>query len=406
MNTNSNFIAITGIGSISPLGNQWNEVWHSYKTANAYIQPKEFNGEEVPVASLSRYAEQLLEALRLENSHYTTLDRTVLMAMHCARIAVQQAQWKERKKLSTLGINIGSSRGATETLEKFHAKYVAEPMQRISPLASPTTTLGNISSNVARYIGAEGPVFSHSVTCSTAMHAIFNGIAWMKAGFADAFLVGGSEAPLTGFTIAQMKALRIYTKDIHAAYPCRPLSAEHPHENTFALGEGAALFAIEKISRPELLKWKENIVGIVESFGYAQESAATATGITENGEALQKSMTMALRNMPNNEPVDLVLLHAPGTVNGDASEMNAITSVFGSERPILLSNKWRIGHAFGASAALSLEYALMILQKNDYVDFPYPVICSNKKKNIRKILINAAGFGGNAASLIVSNIVE
>jgi len=406
VNNNHDYIAITSVGSISPLGSQWDEVWQSYKKKTTCIQPKDFNGEQAPVASLSIQSEQLLEGLRQENSHNKTLDKTVLMAIHCARVAAQQAQLKEREKLSTVGINIGSSRGATETLEKFHAEYLAEPKRRISPLTSPTTTLGNISSNVAHDLRAEGPTISHSVTCSTAMHAIFNGIAWMKAGFAEAFLVGGSEAPLTGFTIAQMKALRIYTKDIHSPYPCRPLSSELPHENTFALGEGAAIFVLEKARQKEIPNQKEQVLGIIESFGYAQESAATATGITENGEALQMSMAMALRNMPNNHPVDLILIHAPGTASGDASELNAIKSVFGNEMPIVISNKWLIGHTFGASAALSLEYALMILQKNDYVDFPYPAICSNKKKNIRKILINAAGFGGNATSLIVSNIFE
>ena len=76
-------------------------------------------------------------------------------------------------------------------------------------LASPTTTLGNISSWVAHDLQTAGPELSHSITCSTGLHAVLNGVAWLKAGMADAFLVGGSEAPLTPFTLAQMKAMKI-----------------------------------------------------------------------------------------------------------------------------------------------------------------------------------------------------
>jgi 3-oxoacyl-(acyl-carrier-protein) synthase len=78
-------------------------------------------------------------------------------------------------------------------------------------LASPTTTLGNISSWVAHDLQSSGPEISHSITCSTALHALLNGVAWLKAGMADKFLVGGTEAPLTDFTIAQMRALKIYS---------------------------------------------------------------------------------------------------------------------------------------------------------------------------------------------------
>ena len=146
---------------------------------------------------------------------------------------------------------------------------------------------------------------------------------------------------------------------------------------------------------------KANILGVIESIGYAQENSKTPTAITDEGGALQKSMTTALKSTAAST-VDLIILHAPGTIKGDASELKAVKAVFGNDSPILVSNKWLIGHTFGASAALSLEYALLILKNNCYVDFPYPVVFKNTRRDIRKIMINAAGFGGNAASLIVS----
>ena len=220
-----------------------------------------------------------------------------------------------------------------------------------------------------------------------------------------------SGAPLTGFTIAQMKALRIYTNDIGARYPCRPCSAEVPLHHTFALGEGAALFALEMLTDQGISERK--VLGVVDSLGYAQENPKSPTAITENGSALQDAMTMALEGMETESPVDLVILHAPGTIKGDSSELNAVRGVFKYVPPVLVSNKWLIGHTFGASGALSLEYALHILAHDTYIDFPYPVVkpCEGSGPSqgvvrgpIRKIMINAAGFGGNAACLIVSKM--
>ncbi len=401
MKKTDNHIAITGMGSISPLGFNADEVWQSFHRGESFIKPMPFNGEKVPVGSLSMQSQNILKSIQLEEDGYQYLDKTVIMAMHCAREAVEQAGWKrENEKLKT-GVNIGSSRGATEILEKYHKAYLENPSGRVFPLASPTTTLGNISSSVAHDIEADGPAISHSVTCSTALHAVFNGIAWMHAGMADRFIVGGAEAPLTGFTIAQMKSLRIYTNDIDARCPCRPCSSESPLRDTLALGEGAALFALELLTNDELSK-RENILGVIDSFGYAQEDSNTPTAVTDEGEALQRSMTMALENMTTQSTVDLIIVHATGTIKGDASELNAIRAVFGKDLPVLVSNKWLIGHTFGASGALNLEYALLILANDHYIDFPYPTLFKNKNRPIKKAMINAAGFGGNAASLIVS----
>lgn len=403
----SHHIAITGMGSISSLGYISDEVWQSFMRMESFLKSVPFNSENVAVAKLSKPAEDILKAVRLEKPIHRHLDRTVLMAIHCARDAVGQAGWERSGSYKyRTGVNIGSSRGATAILEETLTAYLQNPSQRMFPLTSPITTLGNISSSVAHDIGADGPEISHSVTCSTALQAVFNGVAWMRAGLADRFIVGGAEAPLTGFTIAQMKALRIYTNDTDTEYPSRPCSSETPPKATMALGEGAAVFALEKMTSEEVTDRREAVLGIVESFGYGLESLETATSITDNGLALKNAMTMALKGMKSDEPVDMIILHAPGTVKGDRSELNAIKTVFGSELPILVSNKWLIGHTFGASAALSLEYALSILANDDYADFPYPVVFKNRRRPVRKIMINAAGFGGNAATLIVYKPIE
>ena len=94
-------------------------------------------------------------------------------------------------------------------------------------------------------------------------------------------------------------------------------------------------------------------------------------------------------------------MHAPGTIKGDQSEINAISKVFSKKTPFLTTNKWKLGHTFGASGMLSLELALLMLQHQKVINVPF----ANKQNNpnfLNKILVNAVGFGGNAVSILLT----
>ena len=234
---------------------------------------------------------------------------------------------------------------------------------------------------------------SHSITCSTALHAVINAVAWLKSGMARRFIVGGSEAPLTGFTLAQMRALRIYSDRADSEFPCQPLACGAT-ENSLVLGEGAALFCVESA--------KEASQICIDGVGYATEGLTHNVSLSANADCLQRSMKMAIKNMQDSRPVDIVVMHAPGTLKGDAAELRALEAVFGEQQPLRISNKWQIGHTFGAAGALSMGMAILMLQHNQFVDFPYPATVENRPDNIQKVLVNAVGFGGNAASVILS----
>jgi len=350
-----------------------------------------------PVGALPEAAENMLKALKQEKKTYQSLDRSVLLAIIAARQAVAAAGWGND---SDVAINIGSSRGATELFENYLAEYLTTG--QVPAPTSPVTTLGNISSWVANDLQTNGPVVSHSVTCSTTLQAVANGFAWLKSGMATRFLAGGAEAPLTPFTIAQMKAIGIYAQDHEQTFPCRPLNEEK--KNTFVLGEGAAVFALEKVSAAELNACSQPLV-VIESVGFATEAIPSKTGLSKDGQHFQKAIRNALQQANSEQPIDLIILHAPGTVAGDAAEIRALQAVFGENNlPPLTSNKWLIGHTLGASAAFSLEYAIHLLQHLPPLRFPYPCFLQNKPFTaVKRILILAAGFGGNAAAVIVSS---
>jgi 3-oxoacyl-(acyl-carrier-protein) synthase len=379
-------IAITSLASFSPLGNTPEGIWNNYLSPKTLITTKDFNGKGQFVATIPAEIRKEIDGLRKEDSKYKALDETVLMAILTSRKAIENAGWH---KGDDFGINIGSSRGATQLFEKYHSEFIATG--KTATLTSPTTTLGNISSWVAHDLKSKGPEISHSITCSTALHAVLNAVAWLQSGMATKFLVGGSEAPLTAFTLAQMHALKIYAKQ-QQEFPCRAFDLTKS-KNTMVLGEGAALACLE-------LGEKENALGYITGIGYATDELEHNISISNEAICFQKSMAMALKNMPLDE-VDAIVMHAPGTIKGDTSEYKAIQKVFGKNLPMLTTNKWKIGHTFGASGILSMELALMMMQHNTFVGIPY-VSETNPRKNIRNVLINAVGFGGNAVSVLVS----
>jgi len=379
-------VSITALASISALGSTQNQVWGNYLNDNHFITEKQFENFSALVAQLSEEDNVAIEELRNSDTKYVNLDDSVLYAIYVSRKAVAAANWKSS---DDFGINIGSSRGATSLFEKYHKAFLEN--NYAETLSSPTTTLGNISSWLAHDLQTNGPEISHSITCSTGLHALLNGVTWVLSGMSDKFLVGGSEAALTDFTIAQMQALKVYAKQ-NQEYPCQALNLKK-RQNTMIIGEGAAVVCLEN-------GVKENALAIIEGIGFATEILEHNVSISTEAECFQKSMKMALGNVALEE-IDAIVMHAPGTIKGDSSEVKAIQKVFGKEVPALTSNKWKLGHTFATSGMLSIELAVMMLSEQRFISVPF-IEKQKEPKQLNKILVNAVGFGGNAVSVLLS----
>jgi 3-oxoacyl-(acyl-carrier-protein) synthase len=382
----SKIISITAISSISPLGNTAEAIWKNYKNNKHCFTSHFLDQKETLVAQLDEDSKVSVEALKQSDIKYKSLDKSVLYAMVASRKAIENAGWTMN---DVFGINIGSSRGATDLFEKHYKEYLETG--KAQTLASPTTTLGNISSWIAHDLQSSGPEISHSITCSTALHALLNGVAWLRSGMTDKFLVGGSEAPLTDFTVGQMRALKIYSNS-EESYPNKALDFDKK-QNTMILGEGAGVCCLE-------IGKKDNALAFIEGIGYATEILEHNISISAEATCFQKSMKMALENIDLSE-VDAIVMHAPGTKAGDLTEYKAIQKVFGSDLPMLTTNKWKIGHTFGASGILSVELAILMMQHNQFIGVPFAE-AQKSRKQIRKVLVNAVGFGGNAVSVLLS----
>ncbi len=379
-------ISITQCSSVSALGTDANTVWNNYKNDLVFFQKKPFSEKEKWVSVISEETEQIISDLKKQNPKYKYLDRTVLFSILASRNLLMNADVSSE----TIGINIGSSRGATQLFESHHQDFLETG--KVKTRTSPTTTLGNISSWVAQDLQSRGPVLSHSITCATALQSVINGVAWIQAGMSETFIVGGSEAPLTPFTIAQMEALKLYS-NVNEGIPCKSMNFSKK-SNTLVLGEAASVCLLERgIS--------EKTKAIISGIGYATEPLSHSISITTDAQCFQRSMKMALKSA-NLETVDVLIMHAPGTVKGDLAEKEAIEKVFVTKVPFLTTNKWKIGHTFGASGAMSLELALLMLQHQEVIHNPF-YLQINTPKQINHVMINAVGFGGNAVSIIIKN---
>ncbi|MBX2877893.1 MAG: hypothetical protein KTR30_37585 [Saprospiraceae bacterium] len=376
-------IGIVQMGSLSALGSKPAEIWQSYQQGASLLAQNE---EGKWVGPLADSASKKLQALYTEGKPYSRLDRSTLLAIETA---LQATATLDLNPSENWGVNMGSSRGATQVLERAHLQHVDGA--DLSPNTSPLTTLGNVSSWVAQVLGVEALSISHSVTCSSGLQAIANGVSWLESGRCDHFLAGGTEAPLTSFTIAQMEALRIYASPDATPFPCRALDLKK-EKNSMVLGEAAASFVLSKAPQNPPLAW---IVGL----GYGMEPLSSPTSISGQGLALQKAMKMALQEA-DLDRVDALVSHTPGTVRGDRAEYHAIQQVFPEKIPAITNNKWKIGHTLGASGALSLEMAILMLQKQQFI--PHPFLAQAAPQQLQTIMVNATGFGGNAISLILA----
>jgi len=175
-------------------------------------------------------------------------------------------------------------------------------------------------------------------------------------------------------------------------YPCQALNLGKKM-NTMVIGEGAAAVCLEN-------GVKENALAVIEGIGFATEVLEHNVSISTEAECFQKSMKMALGEMSPNK-VDAIVMHAPGTIKGDSSEVKAIQRVFGDDMPALTSNKWKLGHTFATSGVLSVELAILMLNKQQFISIPF-IEKQQEPKQLNKILVNAVGFGGNAVSVLLS----
>ncbi len=388
------YIVIEAIGSVSALGADDQLIFDSLKAGKCHFQQRSIGKETYPLIPIHSAAEEMVKNILQKFPKYKKSDRTAVLAILASEICF--AKMGSQKNAEWI-INAGSSRGATNVWETSHSQFIEH--QKVPVKSSPLTTLGNISTHVAQHHKIQGMQIDHSITCSSGLQALANAYAWLRSGLSDHFLALGTESALTDFTIAQMAALGIYSKE-KDAIPCKPCAENPDKTNTFLLGEAAVAIALSNKSKPT-----EGDL-ILAGMGTGSETLSNPTSISPYGDGFRQSMLKAIGNARMQpDDIDMIIPHSPGTYQGDMAEYNAIQSVFGDPLPKVINHKFLTGHTLGASGLLSVELGYHLMTKNLEFNFPYPALYPQTSKlQPQTVLINSMGFGGNSVSIILKKV--
>jgi nodulation protein E len=346
-------VAVTGIGAISAFGDTYADLWSGLAAGRSAIRPLTLvvpgslrfpNAAQVPDYDPLRY---------FDEKEAQMLDRFAQFAAVAAREAIQASGIEFSSELGErTAIVLGCSGGGKSTEDDgFHHLYaLREP--RVSPLTIARAMSNAGASRVSLEYGITGPVFTISTACSSANHALGQAFRMVRSGEVEVAIAGGSEAPLSMGFLKAWEAMRVVAPDT-----CRPFSLDR---RGLILGEGAAVLVLEPVERARARGAK--ILGEMAGFGMSSD-AHHITQPSALGAARAMRAALADGGLAP-EAISYVNAHGTGTLANDATETEAIRSVFGAHAQKLLvsSTKSMHGHALGAAGALEAVATLSALQ--------------------------------------------
>jgi 3-oxoacyl-[acyl-carrier-protein] synthase II len=406
-------VVITGIGCLSPLGNDLATTWAGMKEGRSGIgtitqlDPEPFDcriAGEVRGFDAGSYFKQPKDARRA--------DRFIQFAVAASQMAVEDAGLDLGKLDPTrIGTMVGSGIGGLATLERELAVMLERGPGRVSPFVIPMMISNMATGIVSMEQGLKGPSMSIVTACATSNHCI--GEAWriIKFGDADAFVCGGAEASilpmgLSGF--CRMRALS--TRNDDPAHASRPFDL---HRDGFVMGEGAGVLVIEELEHAR----RRGARIVAELVGYgASTDAYHLSAPSPDGEGPANAMRMAMRHGGvTPEQVDYLNAHATSTGLGDIAEAKAIRLAFGEHVDgglMVSSTKSMTGHMLGAAGGIEAIACAMAIRDGvvpptinvEEQDPECPLDCvpnEAREAAIELAISNSFGFGGHNASLLL-----
>jgi len=397
--------AITGMGVVSPIGNGVAEYWAKCQAGISGIR-------EIPYFDASRFGchaagvvLNLADAAQYR-SEWQVHDRVTELALAAAMDA-----WASSNPLQqeTIGVAVGTGVGGVTTHESECRKWVTG-QGRVHPGAILRVMCNAPAAQVAASLRASGPSLTVTTACAASLQAIGEAAIWIRDKRANLVLAGGAEAPLSEPLYAAWDSMRVLSRwkgDPKAS--CRPFSADR---SGLVLAEAAGFVVLEDEAKARARG--ANTFGSV--IGYATNTSSehlTAPNVERETEVMRAAIDSA-GLAPTD--IDYIQAHGTGTVANDVAEAKAIRAVFGSHTPDLpvSSVKSLVGHSLGAAGVLGVITAILALRNRiapptlnlDSQDPAIELNCvANRAQTLRRAkyaLINAFGFGGTNASLVVS----
>jgi 3-oxoacyl-[acyl-carrier-protein] synthase II len=405
-------VVITGMGLVSPLGNDLKSFWDNLSNGRSGIGPITLFDVTQYDCRIAGEVKNFDPAAWFNNPRDARRsDRFTQLAVAAAKTALADSGIAlPAANPDRIGVMVGSGIGGLKTMEDQHTILMNRGPSRISPFMIPMLISNMASGIISMEHGLQGPNYATVSACATSAHGI--GEAWrmIREGDADAFVAGGSEAAIVPLGIGGFGAMKaLSTRNDEPTRASRPFDKGR---DGFVMGEGAGILVMEELEHAKARG--ANIYAEIAGYGLSADAYHMTTPL-ENGEGAQRCMRMALKKAGlNPEQVDYVNAHGTSTPVGDLCETRAVKAVFGQHAHHLSvsSTKSMTGHLLGAAGVVESIACIMAIQNSlvpptinlenpeEECDLDFTPLTAKERK-IRVAVNNSFGFGGHNATLII-----
>ena len=403
-------VVVTGIGAVTPLGNNVNDYWNNLINGVSGAAP-------ITRFDASKFKTQFACEVKgfdigeyLDRKEARKMDRFSHFAVVCAQMAVKDAELKiTEHNAHDIGIIVGSAMGGIPLAETQHSVFLEKGLKRVSPYLNSSLFPGAAASQISIALGIKG--FSNTIAgaCSTGNDAIGYAYQCIRYGLLDICLVGGAEAPLAPLTLGSFDIIHaLSTQNDPPEKASRPFDGTR---NGFVLSEGAGIIVMEELGNA--LRRNAKIYGEVLGY-YSNLDAFHMVQPAPDGEAGIQCVKRALIDAGiHPDAIDYINAHGTSTPFNDKNETKVIKNVFGERayKIPISANKSMTGHALGAAGAIEAIASLLTLKyqflpptinhetPDPECDLDY-VPNRGREAEVHTILSNSYGFGGKNSEII------
>lgn len=403
-------VVVTGMGAVTPIGNNVEEFWKSIKEGKVGIGLiTKFDTTDYKV----KIAAEVKDFNPGEYMDVKAAKRMEPFSQYAIAAAVQAFEQAginmEQEDPYRVGVIIGSGIGGLGCMEREHNKLLEKGPSRISPLMVPMMITNMAAGNVAIHLGCKGKCTNVVTACATGTHSIGDAFRAIQYGDADVILAGGTEGSITPVGVSGFSALTALTT---AEDPKRASIPFDKNRSGFVIGEGAGVVVLEELEHAK----KRGAKVLAEVVGYgATCDAYHITSPAEDGSGAAKAMSLAMeeaRVSPSD--VDYINAHGTSTHHNDLFETRAIRLALGddADKVKVNSTKSMIGHLLGAAGGVEfitcvktieegyIHQTMGTVEADPECDLDY-MIGAPVEQEVRYALSNSLGFGGHNATIMV-----
>jgi len=405
-------VVITGMGVISPLGNDTETFWSRLSRGESGISPIDIFDTLKHKVKIAGTVKEFDPNERFGAKEARRMDRFCQFALAAAEQAVSSSGLDlNQVNRERMGVYVGSGIGGIQTLMNQSETLATRGPERISPTLVPMMIPNMAAALISIRYGTLGPTLAPVTACSIGNTAIGEAFYHIQAGRSDVIIAGGTEAALTGISVASFaNATALSTREGDPARASRPFDADR---DGFVMAEGAGILILESLTHAK--RRGAPILGEVIGYG-ASSDAYHMVATPAEGEGAARAMRAALAEARlSPADIDVISAHATSTFIGDRSETAAIKQVFGEHayRIPVTANKSMTGHMLGASGGVEAIALVKSLQEgvipptinletsDPECDLDYVPNRARRSDRLRIGISNSFGFGGHNSAIII-----